>query len=95
MVTSGVVVAVAAVNPADRRRVAALLDQCVRRGKLRVKRVVRNFQPIHDRQPFVEQLRQGAENARLGLAAQTEQQDVVLCQDGVDELRNDGRVVAD
>ena len=43
----------------------------------------------------VEQVDQGADEPGLGLAAQAEQDEVVLGQDRVDELRNHGVVVAD
>ena len=43
----------------------------------------------------VEQGGEGAEDARLGLAAEAEQDEVVAGEDGVDELGDDGVVVAD
>ena len=45
--------------------------------------------------PLVEQRRQRAEDARLRLAAQAEQDEVVPREDRVDELRDHGVVVAD
>ena len=43
----------------------------------------------------VEQRGERAEDARLGLAAQAEQDEVVAREDGVDDLRDDRVVVAD
>ena len=45
--------------------------------------------------PLVEQRDQRAQEPRLGLAAQAEQDEVVLRQQRVDQLRDDGVVVAD
>src|SRR5262249_60887673 len=47
------------------------------------------------RQPLVEKRGQRAQDARLGLSAQSEKDEVVLREDGVLELRNDRLVVAD
>ena len=49
----------------------------------------------HDRDLLVEQIDQTAKDAALRLAAQSEQDEIVPRQDGVDELRDDGVVVAD
>ena len=43
----------------------------------------------------VEQGGEGAEDARLGLAAEAEEDEVVLGEDGVDDLGDDGVFVAD
>ena len=43
----------------------------------------------------VEEGGQGAKDARLCLSAETEEDEVVLAEDGVDDLGNDGVVVAD
>ena len=47
------------------------------------------------RHPLVEQRRQRAQDARLGLAAQAEQDEVVPRQHGIHQLRDDRVVVAD
>ena len=46
-------------------------------------------------QLLVEQRGERAQDAALGLAAQAEQDEVLLRQDGVHDLRNDGVFVAD
>ena len=42
------------------------------------------------RRPFVEQRREHADQARLGLPAQAEKNEVVARKNGVDHLRHDG-----
>ena len=54
-----------------------------------------NLAAGHDRNLLVEQIDEAAQDAALGLAAQAEQDEVVTREDGVDELRDDGLVVAD
>ena len=49
----------------------------------------------HHGYPFVEQRDEGSQQAGLRLASQAQQDEVVLREQGVDELRNDGIVVAD
>ena len=44
-----------------------------------------NLAAGHDRDGLVEQIDQGAHHARLGLAAQAEQDEVVLGEDGVNQ----------
>jgi hypothetical protein len=88
-------VTLAAVHPADRRGVAALVHDVpavLRNGS---ERVVVHLAPGQHRHLVVQQLDQGAHDARLGLAAQAEQDEVVAGEDGVDELRYHGVVVAD
>ncbi len=43
----------------------------------------------------IEQRRQGTQDAAFGLTAQTEQNEIMPRENGVDDLRNDGVVVAD
>ena len=64
-------------------------------GADRVERVVVDLAPRHHRDPLVEQRDERAQQPRLGLAAQTEQDEVVLRQQRVHQLRDDGVVVAD
>ena len=58
-------------------------------------RVVVDLDAGEDGHPLVEQLGQQPEDARLGLAAQAEEEQVVLREDGVDDLRDDRVAVAD
>ena len=58
-------------------------------------RVVVDLDAGQHRHPLVQQVRQHAEDARLGLAAQAEEQQVVLGEDAVDDLRDDAVAVAD
>ncbi len=60
-----------------------------------MKRIVVNFRTGDDRNLIVEQLGELANDAALGLAAQSEQDDVVFRENGVDELGNDRFVVTD
>ena len=61
----------------------------------RVERIVVDLAARHHRDLLVEQRHERAEQARLRLAAQAEQDEVVLRQQRVDQLRHDGVVVAD
>ena len=61
----------------------------------RRQRIVVNLAAGHDRDLLVEQIDEAAEDPALRLAAQAEQDEVVARQDRVDELRDDGVVVAD
>ena len=70
-------------------------DARAARGAERRQRVVVNLAAGHDRNLLVEQIDQAAQDAALRLAAQAEQDEVVPREDGVDELRDDGVVVAD
>ena len=49
----------------------------------------------HHRNLLVQEVGETAKDAALRLSAQTEQNEVVPGEDGVDELRNDGLVVSD
>ena len=61
----------------------------------RVERIVVDLAARHDRDLIVEQRDERAKQARLRLPAQAEQDEVVLRQQRVHELRHDGVVVAD
>ena len=99
MVTSGV--ASFSTNRASRgsqrdRQVVALPGHARAAGAAqRRQRIVVDLAARHDRDLVVEQIDQAAQDAALGLAAQSEQDEVVPREDGVDELRDDRLVVAD
>ena len=62
----------------------------VRHGaQIGAERVVVDLAAGHDRDLVVEQRHQRAQQARLRLAAQAEQDEVVLREQRVDQLRND------
>ena len=82
-------------QPADRHLVAFGLDAVLAERRQRRNRIVVDLALRNHRQPLVQQRGQGAEDARLGLAAQAEQDEMVARQDRVDQLRHDGVVVAD
>ena len=87
--------ATVAVDPLDRRLVAALLHQVTRVRRHRVVRVVVDLAAGDDRHPLVEQTDERAHDARLRLAALAEEDDVVAGEQRVGELRDDGVVVTD
>ena len=82
-------------QPRDRHAVAFLRHARAARRAERLQRVVVNLAAGHDRDPFVEQIGQAAQDPALGLSAKAEQDEVVARQDGVDELRDDGFVEPD
>jgi hypothetical protein len=82
-------------QPVDREAVALRRNLCPAGAANRIQRIIVNLTPRHHRDPFVEQIDKRAQNAALGLAAKTEQNEIVARQYGVDELRNDGFVVTD
>ena len=88
-------VPVAGVPPGDRRLVAFGRKPRAARAADRIERVVVDLAARHGRDVLVEQRDERAQQARLRLAAQAEQDEVVLRQQRVDELRHDGVVVAD
>ena len=57
--------------------------------------MVVDFRAGDDRQGVVEQVDQSAEHPRFGLAAKSEKKNVVSREDGVDDLRDDGFVIAE
>ena len=84
-----------AVDPLDRRFVAALGDEQPRVLRHRVVGVVVDLTPGDDRHPLVEQLGEPTDHAGLGLAALAEEDHVVAGDERVLELREHGVLVAD
>src|SRR2546427_3214755 len=82
-------------QPRDRRAVALFRDARAARSADRVERVVVDFASRHHRDLFVEQGDQGTQQPRFRLTPQAEQDEIVLRQQSVDELRDDRIVVAD
>ncbi len=92
------VVAGGAVDPFDGGFVAPSRifgDEIFAVGGNGVEGVVVDFTAGNDGEPFVEEVGEHAEDAGFGLAAEAEEEDVVLGEDGVDELGDDGVAVAD
>ena len=87
--------AAVAVDPLDRRLVAALGHEQPRVLRDRVVRVVVDLAAGDDRHPLVEQLGEPADHAGLGLPALAEEDHVVAGDQRVLELREDGVLVAD
>ena len=58
-------------------------------------RIIVDFDAGEDGNPFIEQVRQHAEDAGFGLAAKAEEEQVVLGEDAVDDLRDDRFAIAD
>src|SRR5262249_16120040 len=83
------------INPVNRRIIAFFGDDLFAIGADRVERIVVNLRPGDNRYEIVEQVGQFPQDAALRLAAQSEQDDVVLSQQRVDDLRNDGVFVTD
>jgi len=83
-------VALGAVEPLDGGLVTLVSDPQPGETRRRVVGVVVDLRATHDRQPLVEQADQGADQAGLGLAALTQQDDIVARQEGVLELGDDG-----
>ncbi len=81
--------------PGDRHLIAFGLDARLPERRQRRERIVVDLAVGNHRNPLVEQRRQRAENARLGLAAQAEQDEVMPREHGVHQLRHDRVVVAD
>ncbi len=88
-------VAGVASEPCDRRVIALGRDPRDAPRADRGQRIVVDLAAGHDRDRLVEQRRERAQQARLRLAAQPEQNEVVARQQRVDELRNHRVVVAD
>src|SRR6185369_7115269 len=84
-----------AANPIDRRHIAMLVEHAAAVSGDWTKRIVVDFGAGDDRDALVEQIGEQTNDASLCLAAKTEQDDVVSRQNGVDELRYDGIVIAD
>jgi hypothetical protein len=82
-------------DPLDRRVVAVLGDQVLGVTAQRMERIVVDLTAGDDRNRVVQEMHELAKHARLGLAAQAEEEHVVLGEDGVLHLRQHGVVVAD
>ncbi len=98
MVTSGVAsflhVALVAIQPGDVRFVAFLGDQIAAAAADGMKRIVADFAARHVGQVFIQKPGQHPDDAGLGLAAQTQQDEIVPRQHGVNDLRHHGIFVA-
>ncbi len=82
-------------QPGDRRGVAALGDQVAAELGDRAEGVVVDLAAGDDRNDWVEELDEGPQEPGLGLSAKAEQDEIVPGQDGVDDLGEDGVLVAD
>src|SRR6266850_2123883 len=82
------------IEPLDMRHVSVALQCLPSKGGYRLKRIVVNFRTGNYRKAFIQQFSQLADYPAFRLAAQTEQNEVVSRQDGVDQLRDNGVVVA-
>ena len=82
-------------QPLDRRLVALGRDQLARVGADRRQRIVVQLAAGDDGNGLVEQARERACQARLGLAALAQEADVLAGQDGVLDRRQDAVVIAD
>ena len=88
-------VAVFTMDPGDGRVVAVLGDEFTREATDRPQRFVVDFAARDNRDVLVQQPREQADDAGLGLAAQPQQQDVMPRQQGVHELWNNRFFVPD
>ena len=84
-----------ATDPIDAGRVAMQLNCLPAVGADGMKRIVVNFRAGNDRNLFVKQIGELANDATLCLAAQAEQNQIVPRQDRIDELRHHRFVIAD
>ena len=82
-------------EPRDGRVVAELRDQVAGVLADRRVRIVAHLGAGDVGAVRVKQRRQRAQDARLGLAAQSQQDEIVPRQNGVDDLRDDGIFVSD
>ena len=82
-------------QPLDGQVVARRGQLCLAGGTQRVERVVAQLAAGDDGNGLVEQADQRAQHPRLGLATQPEQDEVVLREQGVDDLRHDRLGIAD
>ena len=89
------VVALVAVHPVDRQVVAELLHALPGGGQDRLERALVEVAAGDHGRVLVQEAGQRAQDARLGLAAQAEQDEVVPRQDRVDDPGQHGLVVAD
>src|ERR1700730_4729742 len=82
------------IEPLDMSHVAVALQCLPSEGGYWLKRIVVNFRTGNYRKAFIQQFGQLADYPAFRLAAQAEQNEVVSRQDGVDQLRDNGVVVA-
>ena len=87
-------ITVVGADPCDRRAVALLGDQVAGKFRHRLEGIVVDFRAGDDRYGIVEQVNQLAEHARLGLAPQAQEEHVVLGEDRVTDLGDDGLFIA-
>ena len=87
-------VAVLPRDPFDRCLFPVLFDQLPAVLGNRVERVVVDLTARQDRHAFVQEIEQRSQDTALGLPAQSQQDEVVLREDGVHHLRNDRVLVA-
>jgi len=88
-------IAVGAGDVGDGGRVAAFGDEFAAALAYRVVGVVADFTAGDVGETLVEQAGEGAEDAAFGLAAKAEEDEVLLGEDGVDDLRDYGVFIAD
>ena len=88
-------VPVVTVYPVHWRVVAQLGHQVPTVARYRRVRIVVDLGPGHDRHPLIQQARQAADEARLGLAALAQEDHVVSGQQGILQLGQHGVVVAE
>jgi hypothetical protein len=84
-----------AAKPGDRRGVAALGEEIAAAAADRLIRIVVDFTALDVRHPLVEQCGEHTNEPCLGLPAQPKKDKVVTRQNGVDDLGDDGIVVAE
>src|SRR5690348_1151833 len=88
-------VSIISTNPRDRRVVAGLSQEIARELRDWRERVVVDLAPRDDRNLFVEECRERAENARLRLTSEPEQNEVVTRQNRVHDLWHHRLLVTD
>src|SRR6266481_2572954 len=86
--------ALVAGHPGDGRGVAQIGDFLAAGAANRAQRVIVDLAAGDDGDFGVQQLHEAAQDAALGLPAQTQEDEVVTREESVDDLRNDGIVVA-
>ena len=89
------VIAVRAMHPFDLGIVSLLGDQALAAAGRGRNRIVVDVESRKHRHPFIEQIRKHPKDARLGLSAKAEEQQVVLGEDAVDDLGDDGVAISD
>jgi hypothetical protein len=81
-------------HPRDRQIVSAFRRQAPAALAGRQERRIIDLASFDDRDALVEERRQRTQDPRLRLAAEAEEDDVVLGENGVVQRRDDGTVVA-